>query len=229
MDICIAAATPFEIAPTLDFLRQNFSEKNGFFEKNGLRVLPVVTGVGMVSTTFLLTQIFSQNHFNLNINAGIAGTFDETIEIGEVVNVVSERFGDLGVEEKNGTFSDLFDLGLLELNSPPFIYGTLQNPAAGEFSFLKKVQGLTVNKVHGSAASIRKIKKKYPEVQVETMEGAAFFYNCLLADVKFLEIRSISNRVEPRNRAAWDLPQAIQNLNEVLLEMLERLTFSDSK
>lgn len=53
------------------------------------------------------------------------------------------------------------------------------------------------------------------------MEGAAFFYACLLAGVPFLQIRSISNRVEPRNRTAWDIPSAIQNLNQTLMEMLE--------
>jgi len=57
-------------------------------------------------------------------------------------------------------------------------------------------------------------------VQVESMEGAAFFYACLMAEVPFLEIRSISNFVEPRNRDAWDLPLAIGNLNQVLAEIL---------
>jgi futalosine hydrolase len=75
--------------------------------------------------------------------------------------------------------------------------------------------------VHGAEASIQKIRDKYPEIQVESMEGAAFFYACLAAGVPFAEIRSISNRVEPRNRDAWDLPLAIRNLNGVLVGMLE--------
>jgi futalosine hydrolase len=52
------------------------------------------------------------------------------------------------------------------------------------------------------------------------MEGAAFFYACLAAKVPFVEIRSISNRMEPRNRDAWDLPLAVRNLNEVLVGIL---------
>ena len=55
------------------------------------------------------------------------------------------------------------------------------------------------------------------------MEGAAFFYACLMMQVPFLEIRSISNHVEPRNRAAWDIPLAIGQLNEVLIGMLKSL------
>ena len=36
------------------------------------------------------------------INAGIAGAFNRSLKIGDVVQVVSEQFGDLGVEEKDG-------------------------------------------------------------------------------------------------------------------------------
>ena len=44
-----------------------------------------------------------------------------------------------------------------------------------------------------------------------------------MMQVPFLEIRSISNHVEPRNRAAWDIPLAIGQLNEVLIGMLKSL------
>ena len=37
------------------------------------------------------------------------------------------------------------------------------------------------------------------------MEGAAFMYACLIAGVPFAQVRAVSNRVERRNRAAWDL------------------------
>ena len=51
------------------------------------------------------------------------------------------------------------------------------------------------------------------------MEGTAFFYACLLEQIPFLEIRAISNRVEARNRANWDIPLVIAHLNEVLTEI----------
>jgi futalosine hydrolase len=121
------------------------------------------------------------------------------------VHVRSERIGDLGVEEADGRFVDLFDLGLMDPNQPPFVHGALHNADAAVHAMLPAVSGLTVQKVHGNAASIAAIREKYPEVQVESMEGAAFFYACLSAGIPFLEIRSISNYVEPRNRAAWPL------------------------
>ncbi|HRI61865.1 MAG TPA: futalosine hydrolase [Saprospiraceae bacterium] len=222
MKILLVAATPFEIAPAIRWLEENCPiREDGFFEKNDLAVFPLITGVGMASVAFHTGRFFLQDLPDLAINAGIAGAFDRNLQLGDVLNVVTERYGDLGVEEADGRFTDLFELGLLEPNTTPFINGLLRNPSVEQAAFLPAVHGLTVNKVSGSAASIKAIRAKYPNEQVESMEGAAFFYACLFSNVPFLEIRGISNYVESRNREAWNLPLAIDNLNRVLIEMME--------
>ena len=214
MQILLVAATPFEIAPTFSWLQTHFQQRSeGVFEKDGLLVQTLVTGVGMTATAFHLGNCFTQNRPDWAINAGIAGAFDTNLNLGDVVQIVSERFSDLGVEEADGRFTDLAELGFLPQSS----FSNPQPPIPN----LRSCHGATVNKVHGAEASIQKIRDKYPEIQVESMEGAAFFYACLAAGVPFAEIRSISNRVEPRNRDAWDLPLAIRNLNGVLVGMLE--------
>lgn len=177
----------------------------------------------MTLTAFNLGGLFARQRFDLAVNAGIAGAFkDRNLGIGDVVNVTSERFADLGVEEADGRFTDVHDLGLVDANAAPFTDGELLNPSAEGFDFLPKCKGLTVNKVHGFQPHIDSIISKYP-ADVESMEGAAFFLACLLAGQPFLQIRSISNFVETRNRSAWDLPRAIKNLNEVLVEMVETM------
>ncbi len=222
MDILLVAATPFEIMPVQEWLQTHFTaEKNGVFRKKELSVTVLVTGVGIAATSWHLGTYLARKQPDLAINAGVAGALDLSLTLGDVVQVVSERYGDLGVEEADGGFRDLFDLGLLEPSETPFINGLLYNPAAGESHFLPHAKGLTVNKVHGSAATIAAIRKQYPDAQVESMEGAAFFQACLLAGVPFMEIRSMSNYVEPRNRDAWQLGLAIDNLNRTLVEMLE--------
>lgn len=216
MHILLAAATPFEIAPTVQWLETHFQAKaEGVFERKTLVVQTLVTGVGMTATAFQLGHFFAQSRPNWAINAGIAGAFDEKLKVGDVVQVGSERFGDLGVEEADGRFTDVAELGFSAQSS-------ISNPYA-PIPQLPVCQGLTVNKVHGHADSIQKILAKYSEVQVESMEGAAFFYACLAAGIPFVEVRSISNRVEPRNRDAWDLPLAIRSLNEVLVGMLDAI------
>jgi futalosine hydrolase len=222
MQILLVSATIFEIAPALNWLEEHFKlNEQGVFENENFAVFPLITGVGSTATAFHVGQFLAQNKPDLAINAGIAGAFDKNFKLGDVLNVTTERFGDLGVEEPDGRFTNLFELGLLEKNNPPFIGGLLQNPAGEQASFLPSAHGLTVNKVHGSPLSIAAIQAKYPDAQLESMEGAAFFYACLLAKIPFLEIRGISNYVEARDREKWNLPLAINNLNQAVIAMLE--------
>jgi futalosine hydrolase len=52
------------------------------------------------------------------------------------------------------------------------------------------------------------------------MEGAAFFYACLQQQgLGFVQIRALSNYVEPRNRAAWQIPQAIEHLGQTVKDL----------
>lgn len=216
MSILIVAATPFEIAPLLQWLENNFEQTTpGHFVTPSLQVSILISGVGGSATAGQTARFLALQPINWAINAGIAGAFDPSLAIGSVVQVASERWGDLGVEEADGRFTDLAELGFTSQNS-------WQNPAA-PLPGLPVVKGLTVNKVHGTEVSILLTKKKYPDVQTESMEGAAFFQACLDAGTPFVEIRSISNRVEPRNREAWDIPLAIRELNLHLIGMLEAL------
>jgi futalosine hydrolase len=53
------------------------------------------------------------------------------------------------------------------------------------------------------------------------MEGAAFMYACLIHGLPFAQVRAVSNAVEPRNRVAWKLADAIRNLGETAIGILE--------
>lgn len=224
MQVLLTAATPFEIAPTIEWLEREFQAgETGRFSKGNLEVHICITGIGMFVTCWQLSIAFAKEEYDFAINAGIAGALDAGFKIGDVLHVTEETLADLGVENADGNFIDLFELGFSESNTFPFSAGKLQNPEADKYPFLPTARGITVNKANGSASSIARIREKYPAAQVENMEGAAFFYACLYTDLPFVEIRAISNYVEPRNREAWNLPLAIQNLNQVLQEMLQGL------
>lgn len=224
MNILLVAATPFEIAGAVQWLEQNGqSVEPGVFLYKHLTIRVLVTGVGPNNTAWELGLSLGASLSDWAINAGVAGAFDRNLSLGEVVHVVQERFGDLGVEEADGSFTDLFELGLLAPDQPPYQKALLRDPDLSQAEFLPRVKGVTVSKVHGSDGSISAIRAKYPEAQVETMEGAAFFYGCLSAGIPFTAIRAISNYVEPRNRAGWRLEEAIGKLNKVLIDLLESL------
>jgi futalosine hydrolase len=220
MNILIVSATTFEIAPLLQYL-DNHAEKLSFFEYklNGNVIYPLVTGVGALNASFALSRYNGIEKTDVAINIGVAGAYYPSLNLGEVVEVVADRFGDLGVEENDGSFTDTFELGLTNENQFPFESGWIKNTKPKFETQLQKVKGLTVNKVHGSLSSIEKIKAKYP-ADVESMEGAGFLYACRMIDVHAHQFRAISNYVEPRNRANWRIEEAIDNLNGHLLNLL---------
>lgn len=223
MNILIVAATPFEVAPLIQWLEKEHTQTGPLrYRCHQSDVSILIPGVGMTLTAYALGKVLPGGKFNLAINAGIAGAFKRTLAIGEVVQVVSERFGDLGAEEATGHFMDVHEMNLIEPGQYPFQGGRLLNDAAGAFDFLPKAHGISVNRVHGSASSIEQAMARL-NADVESMEGVAFFYACLMEQVPFLEIRSISNYVEPRNRDNWNIPLAIDQLNGVVMEVVEAL------
>ena len=68
-------------------------------------------------------------------------------------------------------------------------------------------------------ASIAHVIERFAP-HVESMEGAAFMYACLVHWQRFAQVRAVSNFVERRNRSAWNLPAAITNLGSTALRML---------
>lgn len=179
-------------------------------------IATLVTGVGMVATTYALTKHLAGHQYDLVVQAGVGGSFDHTLPLGSLVHVVSDRFGDLGAEDHD-RFIDIFDLGLLGSNDAPYTNGMLVNPlsAAHRHITLPQVSGITVNSVTGSAATVA-IRQQYG-CTTESMEGAALHFVCLNEGVTFAQVRAISNYVEPRDKSKWQMKDAIINLNDWLI------------
>ena len=185
---------------------------NGQF--SNLKIDYLVTGVGMVATTFKLTQQLSKNQYHLVLNVGIAGAFIESLEIGSVVQVSSDRLVELGAEDQD-KFLPADEMKLISKNELEFSTDI-------KIDNLQTVCGITVNRVHGNAESIAKIREQF-NPDVESMEGAAVGFVCSKLDVPWCQIRSISNRVEPRNKANWNIPLALKNLHHQVSVYLQQL------
>ena len=172
---------------------------------NGCNIL--ITGMGMVNTSIQITKELMQNKYDLVINMGVAGSFSKDYVIGDVVEVLEDNFSELGFENENdfGQFSD---------------FVTKYN--VGAKTNLQKVKGITVNTVHGNDKSITEIVNRL-NPDVESMEGAAVFRICNEFIVPCMQIRAISNIVEKRNKANWNMPLAIRNLNNQVAKIIMEL------
>ncbi len=216
MHILLVAATHFEIEGVLVALSSDENPQS-VYEPEYL-----VTGSGIFNTAYELGRHIVGKQYDMIINIGIAGAFEKSSEIGSVYNVTSDNFVDFGAE--NGQdFLSAFEIGLLDANEFPFKNGWIVNdnfPDSPTINSIPEAKGLTVNTTHGNTASIKKLKERI-SADIESMEGAAFLYICLMNNVPCLQIRATSNYVEKRNRKAWQIPLALDNLSSVVVAILK--------
>lgn len=217
--ILIVAATAAELMPTFDQyqIQINSSESLYSFQLSGVKLYFLITGVGMVNTAFELGKI-SNMHFEMAVNVGIAGTFDEEQNLGEVVFVVKDELAEMGAE--NGEeFIKYQELNLPGVN----IYHSKYHQQNSFINQLKKVNAITVNKVHGTKETIDKCKLLF-NANIESMEGAAFLMAAQNLSPNVVQLRSISNKIETRDKSKWQIPLAIKNLNATLIKLIENLS-----
>jgi len=224
--ILLVAATALEIEPVVATFGPlaGEGERTRSFSFAGHAVDVLITGVGMVATAAWCSRVLSTSRYDLAINAGVCGSFVPRLQPGTVVHVTRDRLVELGAEDGE-IFLTVHDLGLLGSHEHPFVDGMLINPrppALPVLSMIPAATGVTVNTVHGDTRSIAQLTERFSP-DVETMEGAAFMYACLIHAVPFAQLRGVSNIVERRNRAAWKLPEAIGALKVSTLSVFEQL------
>jgi futalosine hydrolase len=189
----------------------------------------LVTGIGSVATAWVLKQwICTNGKPDLVINTGLAGSYKEEIRIGDVVLLRTDCFADAGIEDDKD-FKTLFEAGFISENEFPFKHGILNaDPVYFDLfkDSFKPVNAVTVNTSTGSESSKMRLVKKF-NPDIETMEGATFFYICSRENIPFLALRVISNIVEKRNRNNWNIKLALDNLsaklNDIFLTLQGRI------
>lgn len=207
MQILVLAATAMEIAP---------------FLKSGETADHLITGVGVPASIYKLSKALHNKEYDFVIQAGIGGTFDPLIPLGETVLIQKDCFADLGIFE-NGQLGSVFSHGFANPNEFPFQDGWLVNPSALlETISLPKRSAISVNMVTADAGMIGEYKRLY-NAEVESMEGAALHYTCLMEEIPFLQLRSISNQVGERDKRKWDIAAAVRNLNNHLIDIVRLL------
>ncbi len=112
MRILIVAATYHEVKPFLQHFQQVEVQRVYDFKTPDNEISVLITGVGMIATTFEMSQFLLKNKkFDLVLNAGIAGAFQPKIMIGDTVQIVEDCFSEMGAESPNG-FIPIGELGL---------------------------------------------------------------------------------------------------------------------
>lgn len=213
MKLLIAAATNRELEAV-----KRFVESRHF---SSIKLL--VTGVGAIASSFALTEAAGKELPDIIIQIGIGGSFSSTLAIGSAVAVDKEVIADMGVVEEGG-YKSIFEMGLVDNNEHPYNNGALINNHSDLLSMsgLKTAVGLTVNEITTHPEKINLFNSQYG-ADIESMEGAALHYVCIMKKIPFLQIRGISNMVGERDKSRWQINEAINAASDVCIGLINNL------
>lgn len=201
MKLLVVAATAAEIEMSMPLLQEK-------------QIDCLITGVGMTATAYALGKKLNQNQYDIILNVGIAGTLDYTIPIGSVIQIHTDILSELGAQGPNG-FISIDEMGFGQAHFTPILPPNISLD-------LPIHTGITVNTVHGDDSRIADVKSLFPSASIESMEGAAVCYAAMQEFIPCLQVRSISNRVEKRDKNKWNIPLALKNLNNWLQEFIKK-------
>jgi futalosine hydrolase len=174
---------------------------------SGLTV--IAGGVGPARAAASTATALAQGAYDGVLSAGIAGGFADRVAPGGTVIGTASIAADLGAETPDGFLTlDELGFGSSTVECDAQLVGLLRK------ALPDAVVGpvLSVSTVTGSAARSATLRGRYPDAVAEGMEGFGVAVAAAAAGVPFAELRTISNPIGPRDRAAWRIPEALAAL-----------------
>ncbi|MBR6834301.1 MAG: futalosine hydrolase [Fibrobacter sp.] len=179
------------------------SENRGYACILGMGILNFATNL-----TYLLASVKQQKiQISGVLILGVCGAYpDRGINVLDVVRVDSECVGDMGYQEKDGTFSPF----------PSSVRATAVEHAPVHLQKLKSAVGLTVNCCTGTE-ELGRMRAKMFDADIENMEGAAGIAACIAHNMPVFEIRAVSNMATTRDCASWKFNEALAALKKCVM------------
>lgn len=190
----------------------------------GWRCTLLHTGIGPVNAAHALTCQLEEQPPDLVIQFGIGGAYVPTgLSIRAVVLATEEIYGDVGVLTPEGWKpADEIGIPLVHGDPPYFNRFPLDSQlaaTAAEICGARCGPFVTVSQCSGVQAVGDALHARF-DALCENMEGAAAAHICTLYDVPFLEVRGISNLVEDRQPARWDISGAADAAQSALIKII---------
>ncbi len=165
-------------------------------------------GVGPAAAAAGTARLLATGRYRAVVSAGIAGGFPGRAPVGAIVLGTRSIAADLGAETPDGFLTvDELGFGSSVLPADPTLLKSLT------VALPEAVTGdvLTLSTVTGTAATAERLATLFPQAVAEAMEG--FGVAVAAAGLPFVELRTISNPIGPRDRAAWRLKEAFAALS----------------
>ncbi|KEF18904.1 menaquinone biosynthesis protein [Streptomyces rimosus] len=172
------------------------------------------------TATALTAAVCGGTGYDLVISAGIGGGFAPGAPVGATVVADEIVAADLGAETPDG-FVAVTELGFGTVvhTPPPDLVRALAAATGASCGAV-----LTASTVTGSAEHAARLAARHPRALIEAMEGFGVAEAAAAQGLPVLEIRTVSNPVGPRDRAAWRIGEALGALSAACAALPRVLT-----
>ena len=209
-------------------------EMNSLKDRSGTLLsscLTCVTGVGISQTAQNLTHFLCETDKIIEgvLNIGVGGAYflsEKSVHQPGLLDIcVAERevFGDLGVcmgDTVEYLPGDL--VGPIEFDLKNSFYNRCCTVLKGAKIECHPGTFISVNSVTGKRVRGEHLQQMWNGI-CENMEGAAAAQVCSLFSLPLFELRCISNMVEDRNPAGWQLQEACDKMAITTKKILEEI------
>jgi futalosine hydrolase len=173
----------------------------------------MIGGVGPVAAAVSTAMALAQSRCDWVISAGIGGGFAPLAPVGSIVIASRTVAADFGAETPDGFMSiEELGFGSSEILTDDKLSSKWVKALCEVGQQVHYGPIVTVNTATGTALTAEQIAARIKGAAAEGMEGFGVAAAASKLNVPFIEIRSISNAVGPRNRAAWRIGEALAAL-----------------
>jgi futalosine hydrolase len=229
--IALVCAVELEATPLLGRLAQATGATVGsrpahFGRLEDRAIVVLIGGMGKTNAAHALTALLERTPVRGIIGFGVAGAYPGSgLQVGDLCLASSQHYGDEGVETPTGWIScEGIGIPLAEANGARFFndFPVDQPGLRRGAAVVSSEQGrltvgpfVTVSSCSGTTERGASLERRFGAV-CETMEGAAYAHIAALYGLPYLELRGISNLVEDRDLASWQLAKAANAVAEAL-------------
>jgi futalosine hydrolase len=205
----------------------------------GKEVIYIISGMGKVNAAHTATVLLEKFSPDVVVLFGVGGAYPSTgLNVGDIAIAEKEVYGDEGVHTGRG-FKGIEFIGIpllrkgrkkyfnefwLDKRLAKAAVETLKRfaPHCTHSCGFKAGTFVTVSAVTATEKRAGELRRRFGAI-CENMEGASVAHVCTIYGTPMIELRGISNIVEGRDKARWDLRLASDNCQRVVMEVIKSL------
>ena len=206
----------------IKYLFQQTSELHYSFRQADIDIELVITGNTMMDVAFQLGRILTVKKYHLVLQLGLCSTYDESLQVGDLVSVINDKPGDVGIFKEN-YFSNAYESNIYKIEDYPHNRSGFINLTTAYFNVfleVKKVASITVNAQNVCSDSLTSRKKDF-NIHVETSNGLGCAYACLYQKQPFYQLRTVCFVIPANQR---ENEKAITSLTEKVIDLIIKIS-----